>query len=123
MNEYSEIVEKWKKLYDCYYYEYMPFFAIICHKFYKNKGNGNITAEEMKEVNLHYKNALNEYKKMLLGIDFKQAPHQKKYLNLRKKIQSEYENLLQIYDDLLNIEDMRNGKAKSTTRTTTKTNR
>lgn len=112
MNEYSEIVEKWKILYDFYYYEYMPFFAIICHKFYKNKSNGNITAEEMKEVNLHYKNALNEYKKMLSEIDLKQAPHQIKYFYLRKKIQSEYENLLQIYDDLLNIESMKNGKKK-----------
>lgn len=109
MNEYSEIVEKWKKLYDCYYYEWMPFFVIICHKFYKNKGK-NITAEEMKEVILHYKNALNEYKEMLLAIDLKQAPHQKKYFTLRKKIQSEYERLIQIYDDLLNVEDMKNGR-------------
>ena len=87
MNEYSEIVEKWKKLYYCYYYEFLPFFVIICHKFYKNKGKGNITAEEMKELILHYKNALNEYKKMLLEIDLEQAPHQKKYVYFKKKIQ------------------------------------
>ena len=122
MNEYSEIVEKWKKLYDCYYYELLPFFVIICHKFYKNKGKGNITAEEMKELILHYKNALNEYKKMLLEIDLKQSPHQKKYVYLQKKIQSEYQRLLQIYDDLLNIEEMKSGTTKNATRKTTKIN-
>ena len=76
----------------------------------------------MKELILHYKNALNEYKKMLLEIDLKQAPHQKKYVYFKKKIQSEYERLLEIYDDLLNVEDMKNGKFKITTRTTTKIN-
>lgn len=111
MNEYREIVTKWKNLYDCYYYEYMPFFVIISHYFFKNKSKGYITAEEMKELISHYKNALNEYKEMLLEIDLKQAPHQIKYFNLRKKIQSEYERLLQIYDELLNIESMKNGKS------------
>lgn len=120
MNEYSEIVEKWKKLYDCYYYEYMPFFSIILHYFYKNKAKGYITPEEMKECIFHYKNALNEYKQSLLEIDFTQSPHQKKYVYSRKKIQSEYENLLQIYDDLLNVEDMTNGQYKNITRTTKK---
>lgn len=121
MNEYSEIVEKWKKLYDCYYYEYMPFFSIILHNFYKNSSKGYITPEEMKELILHYKNALNEYKESLLQIDLK-SPHQKKYFYLRKKIQSEYERLLQIYDDLLNVGEMTYGKFNSATRTTTKTN-
>lgn len=110
MNEYSEIVEKWKKLYDCYYYEWMPFFVIICHKFYKNKSKGNMTAEEMKELNLHYKNALNEYKQTLLVTEYDNQPVYRRYCLLRKKIQSEYERLLQIYDDLLNIESMKNGR-------------
>lgn len=100
----------------------MPFFSIILHYFYKNSSKAYITPEEMKEVILHYKNALNEYKEMLLEIDLKQSPHQKKYFYLRKKIQSEYERLLKIYDDLLNVGDMTYGKFNNTTRTTTKIN-
>lgn len=105
MTDYSEVVKNWIKFYNCYqlsyYYNDMPFFRHIMLYFYKNNGKDYITPEEMKELIIHYKNAFN---------DFKHNSYNTYYRILRKKIQSEYERLLQIYDDLLNIESMKNGK-------------
>lgn len=120
MSAYSEVVTAWEKLWNSYYYEDMPFFRVIMHYFYKNTNKGYITPEEMKSLILHYKNALNEYKIKLLEIDYKNDLYERRFYILRKKIQSEYERLLKIYDDLLNVGDMTYGKFNSTTRTTTK---
>lgn len=123
MNEYSEIVKGWKDLYHRYYYQDMPFFRVIIHFFCKDNKLDYITPHALKILNLHYKNALNEYKIKLIELHSTDKYQFGKSRILCKKIQAEYQILLQIYDDLLNIQDMKNGKCKNTTRTTTKTDR
>lgn len=122
MSDYSDVITAWDNLWNSYYYQDMPFFRVIIHFFCKDNKLDYITPHALKILNLHYKNALNEYKIKLIELHSTDKYQFGKSRILCKKIQAEYQNLLQIYDDLLNIQDMKNGKAKSTTRTTKKIN-
>ena len=118
MSDYTDVITAWDNLWNSYYYQDMPFFRVIIHFFCKNNKLEYITSHALKTLIFHYKKALNEYKINLIELQSTDRFQFGKSRILCKKIQSEYQNLLQIYDDLLNIEDMKNA-----TRTTTQINR
>lgn len=121
MDKYSKILKLWESFYNTYAYEVMPFFLAIVDEFYDTNAV-YITAEEMKTLIVHYKNVFNLYKNELRNKEFSEFPGLNPYF-LLKRIKREYENMLLIYANLLNIEDMNSVRYKRLTRTTTKINR
>lgn len=122
MSDYTDVITAWDNLWNSYYYQDMPFFRVIIHFFCKDNKLDYITPHALKILNLHYKNALNEYKIKLIELHSTDKYQFGISRILCKKIQAEYQFLLQIYDDLLNIQDMKNGKFNIITRTTKKIN-
>ncbi len=122
MDKYSKIVKMWERLHIGYAYEIMPFFCVIMEEFYEDLNKRYITAEEMKSLIVHYKNVLNLYKNELRNKEFSVFPGLKPCF-LRKRIQREYNHVLRSYDNLLNIEDMTNGRYEEFKRKTMKINR
>lgn len=119
---YNNIVKMWERLYAGHYVlKNMPFFQVIVDVFLDNNAL-YITAEEMKNLINHYKKAFNLFKNEIRYKEFSIFPGFD-YYYLRRSLQREYQHMLRIYEHLLNIEDMTNGKIYTTTRTTTKTNR
>lgn len=111
----------WERLHSgAYVWGNMPFFQVVVDVFFDNNAV-YITSDDMKILIGHYKKAFNLFKNELRNKEFSIFPGLNYYF-LRKRIQRDYEIMLRFYEHLLNVEDMTNGRDKSTTRTTKKTN-